>query len=157
MNKIKRHKKVFEKLLKRQLVIVTVAALLLGPSSSNAAIELLLKDSQAWDGQSFSYLKGKAEITSVKLTLKAGLKAPFHCHPVPTMGFISKGKVKLENQAGDSKEFSQGDSVIEVMKGLHRGYALNGDAEIIVFYAGVKDVPNTVFPNDKENFARYCQ
>jgi len=42
------------------------------------------------------------------------------------------------------------------MKGLHRGKALENDAEIIVFYAGVKGVPNTVFPDDKNNFKKYC-
>lgn len=122
-----------------------------------AAIEKLLQEDRSWDGQTFSYLQGKPEITSVKLNLKVGVKAPFHCHPVPTMGYIAKGEVMLENYEGESIKFKQGDSVIEIMKGLHRGYAVNSDAQIIVFYAGIKNVPNTVFPTDKVNFSRYCE
>lgn len=122
-----------------------------------ATPELLLKSDQSWNGALFSYLNGEAEITSVKLKLEAGKETPFHCHPVPTMGYILKGVVKLETPDGKSKIYKAGDSVIELMKQLHRGLALSEQAEIIVFYAGVKDVPVTVFPDDKENFKKFCQ
>lgn len=122
-----------------------------------AAPQLLLQSDQSWNGGKFSYLKGHAEITSVKLMLEAGKETPFHCHPVPTMGYIAKGEVKLETPDGKSQMFKEGDSVIELMKHLHRGSALSEQAEIIVFYAGVKNVPTTVFPDDKENFKKYCQ
>jgi quercetin dioxygenase-like cupin family protein len=123
----------------------------------SAEPRLLLKSDHSWNSESFYYPSGEPEITSVKLTLLQGKDAPFHCHPVPTMGFISKGKVLLETPDGKSAEYGAGESVVEVMQKLHRGKALSEEAEIIVFYAGVKNIPNTVFPEDIENFKRYCR
>jgi hypothetical protein len=38
---------------------------------------------------------------------------------------------------------------------VHRGKAIGGPVEIIVFYAGATDIPNTVFPeNDQQH--QYC-
>jgi hypothetical protein len=146
--------------LKREFLALKIIIMLIifsVPMSLQASPELLLQNSQSWDGSQFSYVSGEPEISSVKLSLVEGVKPPFHCHPVPTMGFIAKGKVLLENHKGKTQSFKQGDSVIEIMKGLHRGYAISSSAEIIVFYAGVKGIPNTVFPEDTENFAKYCQ
>jgi len=69
-----------------------------------AAPELLLKTDKSWDGGSFVYPEGDVEITSIKLILPKGQETQFHCHPVPTMGFISQGKVLLETENGKSKE-----------------------------------------------------
>ncbi len=124
---------------------------------AHAAPELLLKDDRSWDGGEIAYPEGKPEISSVRLTLKEGKVAPYHCHPVPTLGYIKKGKVRLETQGGKTVEYGEDASVVEVMKTVHRGVALDGDAEIIVFYAGAKDIPTTVFPKDKEAFEQYCQ
>ncbi len=121
-----------------------------------SGVELILQSDSSWDGGKFSYPKGSPEITSVKLSLAEGKDAPFHCHPVPTMGYISKGQVVVETKDGKSLEVKQGDSVIEVMKTVHRGKSLNGDAEIIVFYAGAKKIPVTVLESDQENFKKYC-
>ena len=122
-----------------------------------AGSELLLKSDQAWDGGKFAYPKGKPEITSVKLSLEMGKDTPFHCHPIPTMGYISRGKVLVETKDGKSMEVKQGDSVVEVMKTVHRGLAIENDAEIIVFYAGAKQIPVTVLESDQENFKKFCQ
>ena len=126
-------------------------------ASVYAGVEPLLKSDTSWDGGKFSYPKGKPEISSVKLSLQEGKDAPFHCHPIPTMGYISQGNVILETKAGKTTQVKEGDSVVEVMKTVHRGRALDGDAEIIVFYAGAKNIPVTILESDKENFKKYCQ
>lgn len=142
--------------MKKKFSLIT-ALLLLGTSTHLlSGVELMLQGETSWDGGKFSYPKGKPEITSVKLSLVEGKDAPFHCHPIPTMGYISKGKVLLETREGKNTQVQQGDSVIEVMKTVHRGLALEGDAEIIVFYAGAKDIPVTVLESDQENFKKYC-
>lgn len=153
----KRGKYLFLGLFRGVVTGAAIGLLLLVSSFVMSAPKLLLKSDQSWDGGSFSYPQGDAEITSVKLKLPAGKKAPFHCHPVPTMGYISKGKVQLETQAGQVKEYKEGDSVIEVMKTVHRGVSLKRSSEIIVFYAGALGIPTTVFPDDKDNFKKYCQ
>jgi quercetin dioxygenase-like cupin family protein len=144
---------------KKSKIAVITSALFLGlvSISVNAGVELLLKSSESWDGGSFAYPKGKAEISSVKLSLEEGKDAPFHCHPIPTMGYISKGEVLLETEDGKSKAYKEGESVIEVMKTVHRGKATKGDVEIIVFYAGAEGIPLTVFPKDKKAFKKYCK
>jgi len=129
---------------------------LISPAITFAAVVPLLKSDSSWEGGSFSYPEGDPEIISVKLLLEEGKDAPFHCHPVPTMGYISKGEVLLETEDGQTRVFKQGDSVVEVMKTVHRGKSIKGDVEIIVFYAGAKDLPVTVLPKDKESFAKYC-
>jgi hypothetical protein len=42
-----------------------------------------------------------------------------------------------------------------VMRTVHRGKALKGPVEIVVFYAGAQDVPTTVLPADDVDH-QYC-
>lgn len=120
-----------------------------------AAPEVILKADKSWDGEVFQYPKGQAEITSVKLKLIPGKETPFHCHPIPTMGYIVKGKIEVETKTGKTKQFSQGESVVEVMSSVHRGRALGGPAELVVFYAGAKHLPTTVLPdNDPKSYCK---
>ena len=121
------------------------------PSSA----EPLLQTTTSWDGGAIEYPDGQAEVTAVILKIGEGDAPPFHCHPVPTMGYVLNGKIEVETRNGDKAVFSRGDSVVEVMRTVHRGIALEAPAEIIVFYAGAQDVPNTVLPADDPQ-GRYC-
>ena len=120
-----------------------------------AVAEPLLKTSESWDGGGIEYPTGSAEVTSVVLKLDEGKAAPFHCHPIPTMGYVLQGSVKVETKTGEIAVLGQGDSVLEVMRTVHRGIALDGPAEIVVFYAGAKGVPTTVLPADDPE-GKYC-
>ena len=71
------------------------------------------------------------------------------------MGYVLKGSVEVETASGDKIILNQGESAIEVMKTVHRGIALNGPAEIVVFYAGAEGIPNTVMLDD-ENAEKFC-
>lgn len=115
----------------------------------------LIKSGTSWDGAPFYYPKGEAELTSIRLSLKANQALPFHCHPVPTFGYILSGELEVETQDGKTTRFKAGDAVIEVMKTVHRGRALDAPVEILVFYAGEKNTPNTVLPKDDPNH-KYC-
>jgi quercetin dioxygenase-like cupin family protein len=115
----------------------------------------LLKSTTSWDGGDIYYPDGNAEITSFILKLEEGKEVPYHCHPVPTMGYVLKGNVEVETANGDKTVLKQGESAIEVMKTVHRGIALDGPAEIIVFYAGAEGIPNTVMLDD-ENAEKFC-
>lgn len=137
--------------------MVFASVFMAGSWAVGAAPQELLKTQSAWDGGKIAYPKGKPEITSVRLTLLDGKLAPFHCHPVPTLGYVSKGKVRLETEDGKTKEYQAGSSVVEVMKTVHRGESIDGNAEIIVFYAGVEGIPNTILPKQKKLFKEYCQ
>ncbi len=117
--------------------------------------EELLKTSTSWDGGKIRYPEGKIEIISVKLKLEEGQVSKYHCHPVPTFGYILKGNVEVETKDGKKVLLKEGESSVEVMKTIHRGKAVGGPVEIIVFYAGAKDVPNMVLP-ESEAGKVYC-
>lgn len=117
--------------------------------------EELIKSSTSWDGTTFHYPKGEAELTSMRLRLQAYQTLPFHCHPVPTFGYIISGELEVETKDGKTTLFEAGDAVIEVMRTVHRGRALDAPVEILVFYAGEKNTPNTVLPKDDPKH-KYC-
>lgn len=108
----------------------------------------ILQTTTSWDGGEISYPKGQAEITTIKLRVEAGSEMPFHCHPVPTFGYVLEGTLKVETKDGKTTILKQGDPAVEVMRTVHKGTPINGPVEILVFYAGAVDVPNTVFPNN---------
>lgn len=108
----------------------------------------ILQTTTSWDGGEISYPKGQAEITTIKLRFEADSEMPFHCHPVPTFGYVLEGTLKVETKDGKTTILKQGDPAVEVMRTVHKGTPINGPVEILVFYAGAVDVPNTVFPNN---------
>lgn len=115
----------------------------------------LLETTTSWDGGAIAYPEGQARITSFILHARDGQPAPFHCHPVPTMGYVLSGTVLVETVDGRQFTVEQGQSMVEVMKTLHRGQGLNGDADILVFYAGSTELPNTVMM-DADNAKDFC-
>jgi len=115
----------------------------------------MLQTTTSWDGGALAYPAGEAEVTSVILRIEEGQEPPFHCHPVPTMGYVLSGAVEVETREGKKAVFEAGQSVVEVMKTVHRGRALGGPVEIVVFYAGAVALPNTVLPEDDPEHV-YC-
>ena len=137
----------------KSILNITMSILFL--STTTLFSKDLIKTTTTWEGEKISYPKGQAKITSQKLSIKEGEVTKFHCHPVPTFGYILKGKVEVETKDGKTITFSEGESAVEVLRTVHRGKAVDGPVEIIVFYAGSSSMPNTVLPeNDKNN--TYC-
>lgn len=112
--------------------------------------DVLLETRTSWDGGALAYPAGNAQVTSVILHLEPGEEPPFHCHPVPTMGYLLRGTLEVETEHGDTVRLEEGNSVVEVMNTLHRGRAIEGPVDIIVFYAGAEGVPTTVLPDSDE-------
>lgn len=48
----------------------------------------LLQTSTSWDGGKIAYPEGEVQITSIELNVPEGKKSPYHCHPIPTLGYI---------------------------------------------------------------------
>ncbi len=117
--------------------------------------EELLKTQTSWDGGEIYYPKGQAEITSFKLRIEEGQIPKFHCHPVPTLGYVLKGSVEVETKSGKKVILKEGESAVEVMRTIHRGKAIDAPVEIIVFYAGSTSMPNTVIP-EEDSSNEYC-
>lgn len=123
--------------------------------ASNLSAEELLVTKKSWDGGNISYPKGETEITSFILSINEGDVPEFHCHPVPTMGYVLKGNVEVETIDGKKTILKEGESAVEVMRTVYRSKALNGPAQIIVFYAGADGIPNSVLPKDDSSH-QYC-
>ena len=115
----------------------------------------LLKTTKTWEGGEIEYHKGKAEVTSERITLEEGAMTPFHCHPVPTLAYIEKGHLEVETSNGKKVTFQAGDSFVEVLRTIHRGIVIDGPVEIVVFYAGVTSTPNMVLA-DSDEASKYC-
>jgi quercetin dioxygenase-like cupin family protein len=118
--------------------------------------DILLETQTSWDGGDLAYPMGKAQVTSVILHIEPGDEPPFHCHPVPTMGYVLHGTVEVETERGDTRRIGEGSAMVEVMNTLHRGRAVGGPADIIVFYAGAEGVPTTVLPGSDDTEAWPC-
>lgn len=66
------------------------------------------------------------------------------------MGYLLNGTLEVETERGDNVRLEQGSSLVEVMNTLHRGIAIGGPVDIIVFYAGAEGIPTTVLPGSEE-------
>ncbi|MCY4045353.1 MAG: cupin domain-containing protein [Cellvibrionales bacterium] len=114
------------------------------PLLAVAAPKPLLQTTTSWDGGVISYPKGEIEITSIELNVPEGKTSSYHCHPIPTLGYILLGTVEVETIDGKKVTLTQGQSAVEVMKTPHRAKSLGGPAKIIVFYAGATHIPTTI-------------
>lgn len=141
------------------LTVALFAVQLSAPQANEPAIssELLLQTTRSWNGMLLSYPDGTAEITSMKITLEQGADTAFHCHPVPTLAFILSGVLEVRTASGGQRRFAKGESMAEVVNTWHRGRAVEGPVEIIVFYAGAQGVPNTIKPGSAEFAEQPCK
>ncbi|MEH6608797.1 MAG: cupin domain-containing protein [Halioglobus sp.] len=111
--------------------------------SNEPRSQVMLKSGTAWNGEQFHYPEGEAELTAVRISMQPGHQADFHCHPMPTFGYVASGRLRVETRSGDTAEFKAGDVLAEVMNSLHRSTVLEGPVELLVFYAGVKGQQTT--------------
>ncbi len=108
--------------------------------------EVMLKTTTSWDGAELpSYPQGQPEVTIVKITVPKGVQLPMHQHPVINAGIVLKGEITVTKKSGEKIILKAGDAIAEVVDQWHFGANTGDDpAEIIVFYAGVKNEPITV-------------
>ncbi len=131
-----------------------------GCCSANEITSTILKSGSAsWDGGAFAYPQGQPEISVQKITVHPDgkqVELPVHCHPVPLSGYVLKGNVTVITAAGKSRLFKTGEAFIEVSNTWHKGI-FNEDTELLVFYAGEKEVPLSVKQGENSPFAKGCK
>lgn len=110
----------------------------------------LVKTTHSWDGTRLpEYPEGQPEITILKISIPAGTRLETHSHPVINAGVLLKGELTVYTEKGDVFKLKAGDPIVEVVNTLH--YGINeGDetAEILVFYAGIQNMPFTVLSSN---------
>ncbi len=108
-------------------------------------VETLISASESWNGDSFRYPRGQAEIKLEKITAKPGFKTPLHLHPQPGIIYVQKGTLYCETSDGKSLTVGAGESFASSQDTAH--YCQNiGDEEMVVFSAsaGSKGKKTTV-------------
>jgi quercetin dioxygenase-like cupin family protein len=127
--------------------------------ANEVAADILVKGSTSWDGGAIAYPQGKAELIVQKITITPGgkkeISLAMHCHTIPLAAYVTKGSLKVVKASGEEKVFKAGDAFIEVMKTWHKG-VFNEDAELIVFYAGEKDVPVSTKKDGNADLIKLC-
>ena len=108
-------------------------------------VEMLIRASDSWNGDSFSYPRGQAEMKLEKITAQPGFKTPLHLHPQPGIIYVQKGTLYCETSDGQSLKVGAGESFASSQDTAH--YCQNiGDEEMVVFSAsaGSKGKETTV-------------
>ena len=108
-------------------------------------VETLISATESWNGDSFRYPRGKAEMKLEKITAQAGFKTPLHLHPQPGLIYVQKGTLYCETSDGQSLTLGAGESFASSQDTAH--YCQNiGEEEMVVFSAaaGAKGKKTTV-------------
>ena len=111
-------------------------------------VETLISATESWNGDSFRYPRGKAEMKLEKITAQAGFKTPLHLHPQPGIIYVQKGTLYCETSDGQSLTLGAGESFASSQDTVH--YCENiGKEEMVVFVAsaGAKGKETTVPTN----------
>ncbi|MGA1192932.1 MAG: cupin domain-containing protein [Kiritimatiellia bacterium] len=115
---------------------------------------VLAKTTSSWDGAYLpAYPEGQPEITILKITVPPGVRLPLHYHPVINAGVMTAGELTVVTEKGQTNRLVAGDAIVEVVETLH--YGMNEGrvpAEILVFYAGVKDGNITVINQSGDSY-----
>jgi len=109
-------------------------------------VDVLAKTGLSWDGSHLpDYPKGTPEITILRIKIQPGAKLPLHKHPVINAGVLLNGELTVVTEDNRTLHLKTGESIVEVVNKWHYGKNEgNKMAEILVFYAGVQDMPIAV-------------
>ena len=111
---------------------------------AQAKVETVLETSAAWNGTSYR-IPNDPSVLVLKIKIPAKDTLAWHQHPYFNVGYLLKGKLKVETQKGETLMMKAGESLVELNEQWHRGINLGKeDIEIVVFYLKNKDTPITI-------------
>ena len=103
-------------------------------SLESVVVETLISASESWNGDSFRYPRGQAEMKLEKITAQSGFKTPLHLHPQPGIIYVQKGTLYCETSDGQSLTVEAGESFAS-SQGTAHYCQNNGSEEMVVFSA----------------------
>ncbi|AUH49459.1 cupin [Chromobacterium sp. ATCC 53434] len=131
-----------------KLPLALLAALLASPLSHAAdgagvQSQTLLKTERSWDGQRYkNYPAGQPELTLLRIVIPPHTSLPWHSHPSPNAAYVVKGTLTVQTRDGkQQRQLHAGDTLAEMVGTEHRGVSGDEAVELLVFYAGAKDLP----------------
>ncbi len=127
-------------------IVLVLAGNVWALDANSINVEVLAKTSSSWDGNALpEYAKGKPEVTILKITIPPKTDLPLHIHPEINAGVLLKGELTVVTEDDKTLHLKAGDPIVEVVNKWHYGKNEgNVPAEIIVFYAGIQDMPITI-------------
>ncbi len=108
-------------------------------------VKTLISASESWNGDSFKYPRGQAEMKLEKITAQSGFKTPLHLHPQPGIIYVQKGTLYCETSDGQSLTVGAGESFASSQDTSH--YCQNNSNEEMVVFsasAGAKGKKTTI-------------
>jgi quercetin dioxygenase-like cupin family protein len=125
------------------LVLFVTAAL---ANDNGVQVNVLAKSTESWNNNPLpQYPQGHPQVTILRILIPPGSILPLHTHPVINAGVLIKGELTVVTKAGQTLHLKAGDPIVEVVNTWHYGKNEGTKpADIIVFYAGIKDNPITV-------------
>jgi quercetin dioxygenase-like cupin family protein len=115
------------------------------------AVQPLLQTTVNSIGQPIEYPReGAPEVTALLVEMAPGEETGWHRHPVPLLGYMLTGELTVYQATGEKRVVRAGEVSLESVGVIHNG--VNEGAaplKMIVFAAGLKDVPFTI---REENF-----
>ena len=114
-------------------------------SREPVVVETLISATESWNGDSFKYPRGQAEMKLEKITAQPGFKTPLHLHPQPGIIHVQRGTIYCETSDGKSLTVGAGETFASSQDTIHFCQN-NGKAKMVVFVAsaGSKGKKTTV-------------
>ena len=134
------------KRMKYLLFLAIAAGTIQARDAAQVESRTLVRGGSSWNGAALpAYPQGEPEITVLKVTIPPKTALPWHQHPFINAGVLISGELTVETEDHKMLRLEAGDALIELVNTWHHG-TNTGDvpAEIIVFYAGTKDLPVTL-------------
>ena len=89
--------------------------------------------------------KGAAQVSSAVTTLEPGQETGWQLHPVPVFVYVLSGTYTVEYEAGVTKEFPAGSSIMQAVKTNYNGINKGEDTvQLLTVFMGAKGKRNTV-------------
>jgi len=130
-----------------------IAANVVAEEVNDVHVDVLAKSSVSWDGSALpDYSKGTPEVSILRIKIPPGVQLPLHKHPVINAGVLLSGELTVVTDGNKTLHLKAGDSIVEVVNTWHYGKNEgNTTAELLVFYAGIRDTQLTIKNNDRKD------
>jgi quercetin dioxygenase-like cupin family protein len=128
------------------LLVVALSAPAFARDYAQATVEKLTVATTNYAELQLEYPRnGTPEVTALIVHLPSGSSTGWHKHPVPVYAWMIDGELTVRTESGIEKRFMKGEPIIEVMNMLHNETNTGKKtASLVVFYTGLKDVPNVI-------------
>ena len=108
-------------------------------------VETLISATKSWNGDSYEYPKGQAQMTLQRITAQPGFKTPLHFHSQPGIAYVVKGNLSCGTLNGKALKVGPGESFATPQDSVHYCESVGDEAALVfVASAGVKGQKITV-------------